>query len=294
MRSFITVGVDMTAAESASSSWAEGDLVRVHRTLYDMLVDFDAVCAEMSIPYWLDSGTLLGAVRHGGFIPWDDDVDVCMFRSDVERFRASVVETDFARKYSVQTTADDPLVAVDIKIFHNQSRVKSRTAALYKTPHTSHQGLHLDVLVMDAVSTNSFIRLAERLVRSAGWRKPTARRMLIAPYQSPLKRVARLGLVLTPGRFLQMLERGLDVRAGKRMGRMFGLGRSGMYSRRPLYRSEIVPLQRIAFGDGSFPAPARVDEYLRSLYGPTYMTPPPDEERLPHFIDVQFFDSWDG
>jgi lipopolysaccharide cholinephosphotransferase len=278
------------ARELELRSLSEDDLARVHHALYGMLVDFDAVCAELNVPYWLDSGTLLGAVRHGGFIPWDDDVDVCMFRSDLERFRAAVIGTEFARKYSIQTSADDPVVAVDIKIFHNQSRVKARTVALYRTPHTKHEGLHLDIVVMDAVSGSWFVRLVERFLRAAGWRKATARKMLVAPHQSPLKRLARLGLVLTPGAFLQWLERAMDKRAAKRPGRQFGVGRSGTYSSRPIDGSVILPLGRIKFGDSTFPAPARVHDYLCSEYGTEYMVPPPAEERLAHFIDVRFTD----
>jgi lipopolysaccharide cholinephosphotransferase len=268
----------------------ECDLAKIHHVLYDMLVDFDAVCAQLNIPYWLDSGTLLGAVRHGGFIPWDDDVDVCMFRSDVTRFRAGVVGTEFARKYSVQTSADDPLVAVDIKVFHNQSQVRSRTSAMYGTPHTKHQGLHLDVVVMDTVSTSRSVRLMERLIRSAGWRKVTARKMLTAPHQSPLKRLARLGLVLTPGRFLQLLEQVLDRRAGARPDRLFGVGRSGMYSRQPIDRAVILPLRLISFEASTFPAPADVHDYLCSEYGRTYMIPPPEGQRLGHFVDIRVTD----
>lgn len=280
----------MTRAELARQPLPHHDLDKVHRVLFDMLVDFDAVCTQLNIPYWLDSGTLLGAVRHGGFIPWDDDVDVCMFRPDLERFRALVAQTRFGRKYSVQTSADDPLVAVDVKVFHNESWVRSRTAAIYGTPHTKHPGLHMDIVVMDSVSASWFVRLIERLVRSAGWRKATARKMLVAPHQSPLKRLARLGLVLTPAPFLQMLERVLDGRASRRPDRQFGVGRSGTYSKRPIDRSVILPLGRISFEDSAFPAPANVHDYLCSEYGSTYMIPPPDEKRSVHFIDVRFLD----
>lgn len=54
--------------------------------MVEMLKFLDTFCAKHSVKYWIDCGTLLGAIRHGGFIPWDDDVDVCMMRKDYVRF----------------------------------------------------------------------------------------------------------------------------------------------------------------------------------------------------------------
>ena len=55
------------------------------KAMYHLLVAFDKVCRKLNIQYFLFSGTLLGAVRHHGFIPWDDDLDVLMLRADYER-----------------------------------------------------------------------------------------------------------------------------------------------------------------------------------------------------------------
>lgn len=64
---------------------AEGDLRLVQLACLQLMRDFDALCRDNGLTYWMSSGTLLGAVRHGGFIPWDDDVDLGMPRHDVRR-----------------------------------------------------------------------------------------------------------------------------------------------------------------------------------------------------------------
>ena len=58
----------------------------LHRVMLHILQEIDAICREENIRYFLIDGTLLGAVRHGGFIPWDDDADIAMPRQDFERF----------------------------------------------------------------------------------------------------------------------------------------------------------------------------------------------------------------
>lgn len=65
---------------------AQGRLRDLQLSNLRLLQEVDRVCSKWGITYWLDSGTLLGAIRHGGFIPWDDDVDIGMLREDAERF----------------------------------------------------------------------------------------------------------------------------------------------------------------------------------------------------------------
>ena len=66
--------------------YEDGQLRRLQAVELGMLLEIGRVCAELNIEWFLDSGTALGAARHQGFIPWDDDIDVGMLRADYDRF----------------------------------------------------------------------------------------------------------------------------------------------------------------------------------------------------------------
>lgn len=70
------------------------DIQEIHSILLNMLIDFDTICRKHKLTYYMVGGTLLGAVRHNGFIPWDDDIDIGMPRPDYERF-VNLAQTEF-------------------------------------------------------------------------------------------------------------------------------------------------------------------------------------------------------
>lgn len=62
------------------------DIKTIQELLLEDMIEFDRICRKYNITYWLCAGTLLGAIRHHGFIPWDDDIDIGMMRSDFNKF----------------------------------------------------------------------------------------------------------------------------------------------------------------------------------------------------------------
>lgn len=73
---------------------ANGTMRKKQMMLYYLLKETDKICKENDISYWLDFGTLLGAVRHGGFIPWDDDIDIGIMRKDIEKLKTAIAKND--------------------------------------------------------------------------------------------------------------------------------------------------------------------------------------------------------
>lgn len=127
----------------------KGDVLKnFQKELLKMMQDIVTVCEEEKIAYCLLGGSALGAVRHKGFIPWDDDIDVTMFRDDYEKL-LKVAETEFKYPYFLQTEYSDPGCLRG----HAQLR-NSATTGILKTEEGKfkfNQGLFLDVFVMDNV-----------------------------------------------------------------------------------------------------------------------------------------------
>lgn len=118
----------------------------------DLLAEFDRVCKKYNIRYCADGGTLLGAVRHKGFIPWDNDIDVAMLRTEYEKL-CLVAEEEFKNPYFFQTNKTDPGTARG----HAQLRNSQTTGILTLEMEMGckfNQGIFLDIFPFDSVPEN--------------------------------------------------------------------------------------------------------------------------------------------
>ncbi len=242
----------------------------------ELLQEVDRICRKCRIHYNIIAGTLLGAVRHGGFIPWDDDADVAMLREEYERFReACRTELDTDRFYF-----QDHTVTPGYRWGYGKLRRKD---TLFLREHQEHmpyeQGVFIDVFPLDAVPESRLGRTIVNfdcfLLRKCLW----ARVGKIAD-KSGFRRTVYAVMDLIPE---AALLRGLDRRIRRAGRRNTGWVRILMFptpNREFGYRREWYAGEETAVFEGiPFPGTADPDGYLTFKFGDYRQLPPPEKRK---------------
>lgn len=245
-----------------------------------MLKAFVDVCDKLGLTYFLEGGTLLGAVRHGGFIPWDDDIDVIMLRDDYERFCAEG-QALLPEYYFLQTIYTEPEYTTNFAKIRDSRTTYIETTLAKK--HINH-GVYIDIFPRDYYPEKPMLRRWLELRRAI----MKARQSI--DYYRPnedwsVKRVARTVL----GNLVRPVYPSVKkmVRLREDMIRAVPEGAltycySGIYGKK-----ELMPLAwyaetcELEFEGERFKAPKMWHEVLTHFYG-DYMTPPPLEQQVGH------------
>lgn len=126
-----------------------GDLKFLHQKLLEMVNDLDVFCKANGIHFVLSGGNVIGAVRHKGFIPWDDDLDIQMLREDYDKFLSLFKNNE--KYYLQKDTVDYPL---QFSKFRANNTTYIENIPLNKKYKHSHQGIFIDIFPVDKVSKN--------------------------------------------------------------------------------------------------------------------------------------------
>lgn len=245
----------------------------------EMLIEFDRICRKYDIKYSLDGGTLLGAVRHKGFIPWDDDIDVIMLRSEYQRFKkAAKKELDTERFFLQDYTTDPEYRWGWAKLRRNgTSFIRSGQEHLKQ-----HDGIFIDIMVADNVP-DGFI---ERRIHHFGCY--LVRKLMyseVGKYQekNPVIRFLYNMMSRVERDKIFRLRNNLIKRAGKERTELVShythyYPANMRYGR---WRDCFDEMIEVEFEGRKFPIFKEYDRYLKPGYG-DYMKLPPEKDRIPH------------
>lgn len=260
---------------------------RAHQlALVVLLEEFDRVCKSLDIPYVLFAGTMLGAVRHQGFIPWDDDLDILMMRGDYQRFLEEAPAVLNQERFYLQKEFSDHWPMFFSKLRLNQ------TACLEKyhpKDHETHQGIYIDVFPCDAAAKHSWGRKLQFYASKVVIAKSLDKRGYET--DSVKKKVfMRVCELLPMSPFLYITRHGAE---NSKYVHSFLGGASG-YSKNVYLRKWFEKRINVAFEERDFPIPAEYDEILRVLYGDYMQLPPPEEREIKqHAILVDLHHSYE-
>ena len=242
--------------------------------MLDMLIEFDALCKKHQLQYWLDSGTLLGAVRHQGFIPWDDDIDLSMPIEDYNKF-LNIAISELSSDIFFQTSETDKDFKFDyIKLRSNKASIVEFHEKDKQV--TYHQGVFVDIFPMLTIentqankkqydSTLEEIRNVSSvsLHTPNGKDDPAKRENLIASLKQKHQGWENDKSKIIYGGEMPDVAAWFDV-------------------------PEVLPLTTIEFEGLSFPAPNNPSHYLDAIYSFDYRQLPPENKRIIHAHSIDF------
>ncbi|MGN0181273.1 MAG: phosphorylcholine transferase LicD [Candidatus Ornithomonoglobus sp.] len=253
--------------------------------------EFKRICEKHNIRYFMIGGTFLGAVRHKGFIPWDDDMDVALFREDYDRF-LEIAPAELGEEYFLQTWDSDPDCPYSYaKLRLNGTEVEEK----FNISNGGHKGVFLDVFPYDNVPDGKAaqkIQAAEGFVlKKLLWiKKGCGVEYCKGNLKFRLKYIA--GKLIS----LPLPYRMLKTRLNKVMTRYNRIKTDNVYtlcyssySNSTKKREWFESLSAYEYEDTVFPGPADYDAYLSQTYG-DYMQLPPEEKRHTHDI-ISFTDN---
>lgn len=257
-------------------------LKQLHQTELLILDEIDRVCKKNNLRYCITAGTLLGAVRHGGFIPWDDDADIVMPREDFIKFCA-IYKSEMSPNFFVDSFYTEK------NCFRVFGKVRMKNTLFIQEvvgePKCAlNDEIWIDVFPLD--NADSSIQKMERKKRMIGKLKNI---LVIKMTKTKSKKYKELMCQIIPTRLIQSLIYSIMSSGPKKSEYYINYGSQYSVKKQTVSKDIYFPSTTIQFEDRVYYAPGKVKEFLNQLYGPNYMELPPEEKRRTHKpVDICF------
>lgn len=270
-------------------------LKALQAVLTEILHDIDVVCAKHNITYTLGGGSCLGAIRHEGFIPWDDDIDLNMPHSQFELFKKALFE-EFPDKYWVHEPGATPgYILAFPRVRLKNTILRSREDYFIQ----DECGVYIDIFFIENTPNNPILRKLHGYGSMAlgfaySCRKLAAKakeNLALIKKGTDAYRVIRFKIIL--GRFLSFLTVEKWTSLWDRWNALVNdassrfvtvpVGRKHYFGELH-HRTTYFPTRKVKFDHLQIPVPNKVDKYLTALYGTDYMTPPSVDRQETHVV----------
>ena len=251
----------------------------------EILDDFVTLCKENNLQYFLVSGTLLGAVRHKGFIPWDDDIDVAMPYGDYLKF-LKIASGLLGDKYFVQCTETDP------DFYPSFAKIKKNNTTFLDKEHLSwniHRGIWIDIFPIVYTRGGLEYKIKKTIIKNGGYLSfDSFLAIRLEEYSqtvSKLKMTVLKAIHKIPKPSREKLRKKLESYVFNHKVKKYAVFVSGQ-GVTPLYPAEIFKSScNLDFEGQKRKAPVGYKNYLEITYG-DYMTPPPEDKRVGHGQEI--------
>lgn len=254
-------------------------LPKLHSCQLIIAREIKRICEKHNIKYFIIAGTLLGAVRHGGFIPWDDDMDIGMLREDYEKF-LKVAKTNLGADFFLQTPETDKNYGLPFaKILLNGTVLVEATAG-----SNAKKGIFIDIFPFDVAPQNEADR--ENHNKQTYFYK----RLLLAKLNynvcaknDYVKRAVYFALKILSAfyshdKLVAKLEGEITRYNNQQSEDIVNIGGAYGYKKETIKADWVRDTVEITFEDMTISAPVDYIKYLETFYG-DYMTPPPEDKR---------------
>lgn len=241
---------------------------------FDLLVEFDRICRKYDLKYFLAFGALLGAIRHNGFIPWDDDLDVCMPRKDYELF-IKVAQDELESPYLMQIPGKDHDYYYSFAKLRNSNTSAISHTFLYDDYN---MGLFLDVFALDNCSVDEAEKDSEKINLLILENSTNMRRSLRFPAKDQIERINSTPY-RDPDIVLNEMNAIMQSHNDETTEYCSALSITVYPVKKRIYKWEdVLDLVDYEMYGHSFKIPRNYEEILRITYG-DYMKFPPVEKR---------------
>lgn len=241
---------------------AEGDLRLIQLANVKLLEMFQKICKENNLQYWIDFGTLLGALRHDGFIPWDDDIDLGMLREDYEKL---------IEKFKDGFPSNPDLVLE----FENNHKTK----CFVKISHKKSENLFLDIFPYDFYHS----KLNEEEKKALSEKIVEARKPKFFNTQRTIDLMRKRFKKIT----LEKILEGKKADKENFPALFMGIDFPHNWKNKVYDWENIFPLKEISFENSTFWAPQDADKVLRSIYGDYMKIPKNSYPRHSNYSDMK-------